>query len=218
MIEIFFKNLVFILNDYFRFCLNLGLNEVISVFILSLMIKIFIFYPEKKVQNFTKNKQKYFEKIKQEVKKNIQGLKGEHKFNATEQIYKKYKYNPIQELLLILPYLIQIPIFFTMYHLFLNINDQVFSNLKFLLVNDLSKPDNVIIINNIKINILPIIMTVINLISIRLEKNSIKIFELTVPFVFLILLYNQPSALVLYWSFNNILYLLIILYRKYFLN
>jgi len=216
MIEFLFKYLIIFLNNYFKFFLNLGIHEIGSIFILSLMIKISIFYPEKKIQKFTKQKENYFENIKREVKESTQSLKGENKFYATEKIYKKYQYSPIQELLLILPYLIQIPIFFTMYHLFLSINDQVFLNLKFLLIEDLSKPDSIMKINNLNINILPLIMTLVNITSIKFEKKTIKIFELTIPIVFLILLYNQPSSLVLYWLFNNILYLLIILYKKYF--
>lgn len=58
------------------------------------------------------------------------------------------------------------------------------------------------------INLLPIVMTVISLLSVGVYAkdlvNSEKIQLFILPVIFLILLYNSPSGLVLYWTLNNL--------------
>ena len=128
----------------------------------------------------------------------------------------KFKYNPIYELILVLPYLIQVPVFLTMYYLFLNINTEVFLGKSFLFVSDLSKPDSFYKYYLFNINILPLIMTLINIMCLILYNSSNKFLEVSLPIIFLIILYDKPSALVLYWTFNNIIYLFDIILEKYF--
>jgi len=215
MIDFIFIELGNIFIFYFLFFSDLGINLVFLIFALSLLVKFLFFYPENKIKKITDIRSLHFNKIKSEVLNETFLLKGEAKFNATNIIYKKYKYNPIHELILVMPYLVQVPIFLTMYYLFISINEDIFSNINFLFIDDLSKPDAMIANKFITINILPITMTIINLISITIYNTSSKVLEFSIPFLFLLLLYNKPSALVLYWTFNNILYLITILYQKY---
>jgi hypothetical protein len=73
---------------------------------------------------------------------------------------------------------------------------------------DLAKPDALLATNNFSINILPIVMTLINCISAALyvkgfpAKDKIQLYGMAA--LFLILLYNSPSGMVLYWTGNNL--------------
>jgi hypothetical protein len=97
----------------------------------------------------------------------------------------------------------------------------------FLLINDLGKPDSLLPILG-GINLLPILMTFINCAAGAIYthghdfKDKVQIYGMAL--VFLVLLYNSPSGLVLYWTFNNVFSLikegyLICLFKKkkYFL-
>jgi hypothetical protein len=72
----------------------------------------------------------------------------------------------------------------------------------------MSVPDTAITIGGFNINILPILMTFINVISGMVYtkglsfKEKFQIYGTAV--VFLVLLYNSPAGLVLYWTMNNL--------------
>jgi hypothetical protein len=82
----------------------------------------------------------------------------------------------------------------------------------------LAQPDSLLIIKRIpnpdfgfrvvSINVLPVIMTLISLASAAVYSKGFgvkdKIWLFVIPFIFLFLLYNLPSCLVLYWTCNNV--------------
>ncbi|MDR2408097.1 MAG: YidC/Oxa1 family membrane protein insertase, partial [Bacteroidales bacterium] len=79
-------------------------------------------------------------------------------------------------------------------------------------IKDLHAPDNLILLNGIAINVLPILMTVINIAAGAVytkgleTKDKIQIYLMAL--VFLVILYNSPSGLVVYWTLNQVFSLL----------
>jgi len=108
--------------------------------------------------------------------------------------------------------LIQIPFFIAAYHFLSSLES--LKGASFLFINDLGSPDALL-----SFNVLPVIMTVINLISGYIYakdydlKEKLQLFGMSA--IFLILLYNSPSALVLYWTFNNIFSLIKNIIHRY---
>jgi len=133
-------------------------------------------------------------------------FKNDEKFMILSTYYRQNNYHPIYSLRNSISVLIQIPFFIAAYYYITNLT--ILSEIKFLFISDLSKPDNLFIINNFSINTLPIIMTIINLISGIIYtkdlyfRDKIQIYGISI--IFLIILYNSPSALVIYWTFNNL--------------
>ena len=86
-------------------------------------------------------------------------------------------------------------------------NCRVLDGQSFGFVPDLSKPDGLLF----GINLLPIVMTLINF-TATFAAPDMRPKERTqavvVALLFLLLLYTAPSALLIYWTGNNILYLL----------
>ncbi|MCR5587480.1 MAG: YidC/Oxa1 family membrane protein insertase, partial [Lachnospiraceae bacterium] len=99
----------------------------------------------------------------------------------------------------------QIPFFMAAYHFLSNLSS--LEGCQFLFINDLSKPDRIFVVNGLMINILPILMTIINILSGMIYskgfKRNEKVQLYVVAGLFLVLLYNSPSGLVLYWTMNN---------------
>ena len=75
-------------------------------------------------------------------------------------------------------------------------------------IQDLGAPDALIQIAGVSINLLPVLMTLINIISAAIYmkgfplKSKIQMYGMAL--IFLILLYGSPSGLVLYWTMNNV--------------
>ena len=88
-------------------------------------------------------------------------------------------------------------------------------------IADLGLPDALIKAGSISINLLPVLMTVINIISgfIYSEKGQFKdkIKLILIALVFLVLLYDSPAGLVFYWTLNNLFSLMkniVVHYKK----
>ncbi len=144
------------------------------------------------------------------VKRIKSAFSGDERFMILQCYYKQNHYHPLYALRASLSILIEIPFFIAAYH-FLSHSESL-SQASFLFIDDLGKADQLIQlpikINGGRLNALPIIMTLINFISaaVYLKKSSFreKTQTYALALVFLVLLYNSPSGLVLYWILNNL--------------
>lgn len=156
--------------------------------------------------------------IKQQNKKNPQKVQLE-----TMALYKKNKVNPISGCL---PILLTIPIFISLYSLFQNMVE--LQRQSFYWIEDLAVSESIfqfsfsLPLMGDKIHLLPIVMTVTSLAqglltpsqkpiqtnnedSIAASQQKIAgMMKYYMPVMFLFISWNMPSALVLYWSCQNI--------------
>jgi len=136
--------------------------------------------------------------------KNIKNKQEKHYY--TREIYRKNKYSPLYSLTGLLGLLIQIPFFLAAYWLLLEYTP--LDGVSFGPIKDLFQPDGLISLDDFSINILPFLMTIVNLYAGYLYAKNMNKSErvqlILIAFVFLILLYNLSAALVLYWTMNNV--------------
>jgi YidC/Oxa1 family membrane protein insertase len=129
-------------------------------------------------------------------------FKGDERFMLLSIYYRQNNYHPVFVLRNSLDLLIQIPFFIAAYHFLHNL--EVLKGAPFLFITDLGSPDKLLF----GLNILPIAMTVINVVSGMIYAKDLaakdKIQLYLMAGVFLALLYNSPAGLVLYWTSNNI--------------
>ena len=133
-------------------------------------------------------------------------LKGEELFLATEQIYKKNGYHPIQSVGVGASFFVMLPVLVSAILLFTG--GEVLTHKSFLFIDDLSKPDALWGL----INVLPLVMFAITLIDAKLRfkndrKSQHRFFFISV--VLLVIVYNLAAGLVLYWIGSNIMSLMI---------
>jgi hypothetical protein len=120
--------------------------------------------------------------------------------------YRQNHYHPIYAMRSSFGLLIQIPFFIAAYSYLSQL--EALKNESFFFISDLGAPDGIVSILSLKINVLPITMTVINIIAgaVYLRgfplKDKVQVYGMAA--VFLVLLYNSPSGLVLYWTLNNV--------------
>ena len=133
-------------------------------------------------------------------------FRGDERFMMLSAYYRENHYHPAYALRETASILIQIPFFIAAYNFLRNCGD--LKGATFGLIKDLGVPDALFSWNGMHLNVLPILMTIVNIVSgIIYTKDSPlreKLQAPTLALLFLFLLYDSPSVLVLYWTLNNI--------------
>jgi len=133
-------------------------------------------------------------------------FKGDEQYMILNTFYRQNGYHPIMALRSSFGILIQIPFFLAAYHTLSELPDLMGKS--FLFVKDMGQPDAVFKIGDFNVNILPIAMTLINLVSgfIYSKGHALreKVQILVMALVFLVVLYGSPAGLVIYWTMNNV--------------
>ena len=175
----------------------IGISMAVSVITLPL------YFMAESQQNREREAQKRLKSKKDTIKA---VFRGDEQYMLLSVLYRQNNYHPIMALRSSLGLLIQIPFFIAAFSFLTNL-DQLRGS-SFFFIKNLSLPDNCLVIGNITINILPLIMTLVNCLSSAIYSINYsareKIQLYLIAFVFLVLLYNSPSGMVLYWTMNNL--------------
>jgi len=190
-------------------------NWGVAVILLSVCVNLILFPLSRKSYGSMKKMQ--------ELQPHMEKLRGEHKDNPQKlnkemmELYKKYNVNPMGGCL---PLLLQMPIFFSLYTALMRSLE--LRGARFLWIKDLSMPDAVYHLPSSmpligsSINILPILMAgaMIAQQKIATQRSSAasdqmkqqqQMMMIMMPVLFLFIMYNFPSGLVLYWLTNTLL-------------
>ena len=141
------------------------------------------------------------------IKKTFQG---DERFMILQAYYRENHYKPFYALKGSLPLVLEIPFFIAAYHFLSNLEE--LKGTPFGLVANLGAPDTLLQIGGLTLHALPILMTLINMVSSAVytkglpAKDKIKLYGMAL--IFLVLLYDSPSGLVIYWTMNNLFSLL----------
>jgi len=148
--------------------------------------------------------------IEAKLKKGVDHIKkafsGDERMMILQTYYRQNDYKPTDVLNGSVSLLLEIPFFMAAYQ-FLSGMD-ILKGVSFGPISDLGSPDGMLVIGPLTLNLLPILMTLINVISsyIYLKgfplKTKIQLYAMALFFLFF--LYESPSALVFYWTLNNL--------------
>ncbi|WGK70345.1 YidC/Oxa1 family membrane protein insertase [Candidatus Haliotispira prima] len=193
--------LQFFLELFYSISENHGISIILLSFLVSILLTPLYIFADKIQAGEIKEKQDMAWELKP-----ISSLRNpQERFFYTNYVYRKYNYHPVKSMRSLLGIAMQLPFFIGAYWMLKGFAG--FQEQSFIFIHDLSEPDSLYR----GLNILPIIMTMVNLLSstffllgrANVEKSEI-IQLLSIPLLFLVLLYNQASALVLYWTMNNV--------------
>jgi len=135
-----------------------------------------------------------------------QAFKGDEQYMILSTYYRQNHYHPVYALRSSVSLMIQVPFFIAAYHYLSNLPQ--LQGVRFLGIPDLGQPDAMLAIGGLKVNLLPILMTLINLIAGAvytkglLLRDKLQLYGMAL--LFMVLLYTSPSGLVLYWTCNNL--------------
>lgn len=192
----------------FIYSVSIGLihNPGIAIIILSLCVNFLVLPLYKRadaIQNEANKKEKELAPIIKHIKT---VFSGDERMFQLQAMYRVYGYSPFYSLRQTIPLLLQIPFFIAAYHMLSNLS--TLRGVSFGPIADLGSPDKMLVIAGLSINVMPIIMTLFNVISGAIYsrglplKSKVQLYGIAI--VFLVLLYNSPSGLVFYWTLNNV--------------
>ncbi len=195
------EKLLWTLNFIHAYIPNYG----VAIILLTIIVKV-IFWPvtHKSTESMKKMQkiQPLVNELREKYKDNPQKLQ-----KATMELYKEHKVNPMMGCL---PTLIQIPVFIALFVVLRSAVELRFAD--FLWVRDLSEPEGLlkgVLPWALTLNILPILMTATMVLQQRLtpsagDPQQQKIMAY-MPVIFMFMLYNMASGLMLYWTVSQTL-------------
>lgn len=181
-------------------------NPGLSLIFLSLTINLLVLPLYRRADAMQEEERQQSIKLKPGIDQIRKAFKGDERFMILQTYYRQNDYKPYYALKGSLSLLLEIPFFIAAYH-YLS-HSYVLQGASFGPIADLGAPDNLIKIGSISLHLLPILMTLINIVSGAIYtkgmplKSKIQLYGMAL--VFLVLLYDSPAGLVFYWTLNNL--------------
>lgn len=206
LLETLFLGPLKLLFEYtFQIANSVVKNPALSIIVVSLVINILVFPLYRRADKMQEEARDIEKKLSEGVKHIKKSFSGDERMMMLQTYYRQNNYKPTQAIKGSTSLLLQVPFFMAAYGYLSKLYDLQGASLG--PIADLSKPDGLIVIGSVAINLLPILMTAINFISSTIYlkgfplKNKIQIYGMAI--FFLIFLYPSPSGLVFYWTCNN---------------
>lgn len=190
----------------FLYAYDLSGHQGWAIVILSIIMNILVLPLYRRADIMQKKAQDTELKMRDGVAHIKKTFSGDERMMILQTYYRQNQYKPTDALKGSTSLLLEIPFFMAAYQFLSGLD--IFNKASFGPIIDLSKPDGLLVLGGIGINVLPIMMTIINLISSTIylkgadKKTKIQLYMLAL--FFWVVLYNSPACLVFYWTLNNI--------------
>ena len=178
----------------------------LAIILLSLVVN-FLLLPLYRRADAIQDKERVQQKQMEPWVKHIRKtFSGNERFMMLQTYYRQNNYKPYYTLRGLLPLVLEIPFFIAAYRYLSGLS--VLEGVSFGPISNLSLPDALLTIGSLKINVLPILMTAVNIVSGAIYTRGMHLRDKLQLYgmagIFLILLYDSPSGLVVYWTMNNL--------------
>lgn len=182
------------------------MNAGMSIFALSLVMN-FLVLPLYNYADAMQAKAMALEtKLSYGIKHIKQTFSGEEQLMMLQTYYRQNHYSPYNVVKCSLPVLLEIPFFIAAYDFLFQLD--ILRGMTLGPVKDLGTPDGLLVYGDYTINLLPLIMTLLNIAATFFFAKSYpigtKIQLYGIAGFFLFFLYNSPAGLVFYWTLNNL--------------
>ncbi|MDR1970396.1 MAG: YidC/Oxa1 family membrane protein insertase [Treponema sp.] len=212
MLDMLYTLIIFPLTELIELCYFFvyrvgGRNPGIALFGVSLAVSVLtlpLYFRAEKWQDLERELQK---RMAPKIKKIKAVFSGDEQYLILSTYYRQNHYHPVYALRSSFGLLIQIPFFIAAYAYLSHL--EVLRGSPFLFIRDLGAPDALITLPGAHtLNLLPLVMTAVNCASGAVYARGLALKEKLRLYgtaaVFLVLLYNSPAALVVYWTLNNL--------------
>ena len=188
----------------------------LAIIVLSLIMNILVLPLYKRADAMQEEARDIEMKLKKGVDHIKKTFSGDERMMILQAYYRQNNYKPTDALNGSVSLLLEIPFFMAAYQFLSHLD--VMNGVSFGPIADLSAPDGLLVIGGIAINVLPVLMTLINVISSAIYlkgfplKTKIQLYAMAL--FFLVFLYESPSCLVFYWTLNNVFSLVKTIFYK----
>jgi YidC/Oxa1 family membrane protein insertase len=181
-------------------------NPGMSIIVLSLTMNFLVLPLYRRADAMQEEERDMEAKLHDGVAHIKKTFKGDEKMMILQTFYRQNNYKPTYVFKSSISLFLEIPFFIAAYQFLSHL--KLLQGVKFGVIADLGAADALIAIGNFHINLLPIIMTAVNLVSCVIftkgypMKTKVQLYSM--PIFFFIFLYSSPAGLVFYWTLNNI--------------
>ena len=191
-------------------------NPGAAIIVLSLLMNLLVLPLYKRADALQEEEKNTEQRLRRGVQHIKKVFKGDEKMMILQTYYRQNHYKPTYVLRGAISLLLEIPFFIAAYRFLSHL--QLLQGASFGPIHDLGAPDGLLHIFGLTVNLLPIIMTCVNLVScVIFTKGSplkTKLQLYAMALFFLVFLYDSPSGLVFYWTLNNVFSLVKTIFYK----
>ena len=190
----------------YRGCVELLHNHGWCIVLLSIVMNLLLLPLYRRadaIQDMERKQEKDLSAVVSHIKKTF---RGDERFMMLQTYYRQNNYKPYYVLKGFMPLMLEIPFFIAAYDFLSHYSP--LTGAVFGPIRDLGSPDHLLKIGENTLNALPILMTLINCVSSAIYtrgfplKDKLQLYGMAL--LFLILLYDSPAGLVVYWTLNNL--------------
>lgn len=208
-LQLFFETLYMMAN-------NIIDNPGMSIIVLSLTMNFLVLPLYRRADAMQEEERDMEAKLHDGVAHIKKTFKGDEKMMILQTFYRQNNYKPTYVFKSSISLFLEIPFFIAAYQFLSHL--QILQGVRFGVIANLGAADGLIAIGNFHINLLPIIMTAVNLVSCVIftkgypMKTKAQLYLMAI--FFFIFLYSSPAGLVFYWTLNNIFSLVKTIFYK----
>ena len=195
---------------------NLICNPGLAIIVLSLVMNFLVLPLYRRADAMQEEARDQEAKLHDGVAHIKKTFSGDERMMILQTYYRQNHYKPTDALNGSVSLLLEVPFFMAAYQFLSSL--EVLQGATLGPIGDLSKPDGLLMLGSLSINVLPILMTLINVISSAIylkgfpTKTKVQLYAMAL--FFLVFLYGSPAGLVFYWTLNNIFSLIKTLFYK----
>ena len=211
-----FKSLELIFETVYMLTYRMIQNPGLSIIALSLFMNFLVLPLYMRADAIQEEEHALEKKLQKGVDHIKKTFSGDERMMILQTYYRQNHYKPVYVLRSAVSLLLQIPFFIAAYRFLSGL--QLLYGVSFGPIPDLGRPDGMLEFAGLSINVLPIIMTVVNLISCVIFtqgsplKSKLQLYAMAL--FFLVFLYTSPAGLVFYWTLNNVFSLVKTIFYK----
>lgn len=181
-------------------------NPGLSIIALSLFMNILVLPLYNKADALQEEERQMEARLAKGVSHIKKAFRGDERMMILQTYYRQNHYKPTYVLRGAVSLMLEIPFFMAAYRFLSGL--ELLQGVSFGPIADLGQADGLLRLGGVSVNILPVIMTAVNLVSCVIftkgapKKTKIQLFGMAA--FFLVFLYDSPSGLVFYWTLNNV--------------
>lgn len=185
---------------------NLGIS-IVAISLLVSLLSLPLYHIAEQIQKKERDQRKQMEPGIRRIKETFSG---DEQYMILSTFYRQNHYHPAYALRSSVSLLIQVPFFLAAYHFLSHLPH--LQGQSFAIIQNLGQPDHLLQIGSLSVNILPLLMTLINVFAGMIYTKGFPLRDKVQLYgmagVFLVLLYQSPAGLVFYWTMNNVVSLI----------
>ena len=206
LFQLILRPLILLFDAIYSSACTMTRNLGLSIVFLSLAINLLVLPLYRRADAIQEEERQISLRLKPGIDHIKKTFKGDERFMMLQTFYRQNNYRPYYALRGSLSLLLEIPFFIAAYRFLSGLS--ILQAIPFGPIRDLSLPDGLLHVAGMSVNVLPILMTAINIVSGAIYTRGMplrsKVQLYGMALVFLVLLYDSPSALVFYWTLNNV--------------